>query len=106
MIDEEEIKMSRFLEIDKNSSWFSGHFPDNPILPGIAQLKMIVDLISSACNKNLYMTGLSRVKFRKIIGPGDRLNINVSCANQNNQYTFRITSGSENVCSGKIFFSN
>jgi 3-hydroxyacyl-[acyl-carrier-protein] dehydratase len=90
---------------DGNSPWFSGHFPNNPILPGIAQLKMVADLIAKPTEGSLRVTGLSRVKFRKIVRPGEQLDIQVTCDNKEHHYMFRITSGDEDVCSGKIDFT-
>lgn len=88
-----------------HSPWFSGHFPDDPVLPGIAQLKMVVDLITKTGEKNLRMTGLGRVKFRKIVRPEELLDIHVTCGNKTDQYNFKITSGDEGVCSGCMYFS-
>lgn len=91
--------------IDGNSPWFSGHFPDNPILPGIAQLKMVADLISKSAKGNMYLTGVTRVKFRKIVRPGEVLDIHVTSGNKKDQYIFKITSGDQDVCSGWMFFT-
>lgn len=88
-----------------DSPWFSGHFPGNPILPGIAQLGMVADCIAEARGNTLSMTGLSRVKFRKIVRPGELLDIHATCDNKKNQYAFRITSGDEDVCSGIMRFA-
>lgn len=87
------------------SPWFSGHFPGNPILPGVAQLKMVADLLAAA-GKNLGRpVGLSRVKFRKIIKPGELLDIHLTIGKVERQYVFRITCGNEEVCSGMMFFA-
>ena len=91
------------MAIGEDDQWFSGHFPGNPILPGVAQLKLVVDLISRCAPNTLQVTGLSRVKFRKIITPGELLDIRVNCVKTDEQYTFQITSGSDDVCSGKVF---
>lgn len=70
--------MQTSVTVDADSQWFSGHFPDDPILPGIAQLELIVKLISEATGTPLKLTGMSRVKFRKIVRPGDLLDIQVA----------------------------
>lgn len=101
----EVTKITASVTADSNSSWFSGHFPNNPILPGIAQLKMVADLITRPERGNLSMTGLSRVKFRKLVKPGDRLDIQVTCESEDH-YMFKITSGNEDVCSGKMLFTH
>lgn len=66
---------------------------------------MVVGLISEATGTPLCLAGLSRVKFRKIVRPGDLLDIHVATGNKKDQYTFRITGGDEDVCSGSIFLS-
>lgn len=90
---------------EAESPWFSGHFPDNPILPGVAQLKMVADLVAAA-GKNLgRLVGLSRVKFRKIVRPGELLDIHLTIGKVERQYVFRITCGNEEACSGMMFFA-
>ncbi len=101
-----EINITASVTTDGNSPWFSGHFPDNPILPGIAQLKMVVDLLAKEFAGKLCVTGLSRVKFRKIVKPDEILDVHVTGSNTENQYIFRITSGNEDVCSGRMFFTH
>jgi 3-hydroxymyristoyl/3-hydroxydecanoyl-(acyl carrier protein) dehydratase len=90
---------------DHDSLWFSGHFPDNPILPGVAQLDMVADCIAAAKENTGPMTGLSRIKFRKIVRPGELLDIHATCDNKKDQYDFRITSRDEDVCSGIMRFA-
>ena len=87
---------------DEQSPWFSGHFPGDPILPGIAQLKMVTDVIGKALEKDLYLAGLTRIKFKKLIRPGVVLDIDAVTGKQKNSYSFRITSNQENVCSGTL----
>jgi 3-hydroxymyristoyl/3-hydroxydecanoyl-(acyl carrier protein) dehydratase len=105
----EQGKIVTSVTIDGNSPWFSGHFPGDPILPGIAQLKMVADLVVDLNAKsgagNLRMTSLSRVKFRKIVRPGELLDIQVTHGDKEDQYIFKITSGDEGVCSGWMFFT-
>ncbi len=61
--------------------WFlKGHFPDEPIVPGVIQCEILAqstcvllqDMISDCENgvRTLY-TGLNNVKFRKPVKPGD-----------------------------------
>ncbi len=90
---------------DGQSPWFAGHFPDNPILPGIAQLKMVADRIAASREDDVHMSALSRVKFKKIVRPGDVLDIYATIGTRKDQYAFRISSNNEDVCSGMMLFS-
>lgn len=87
---------------DPQSPWFSGHFPDDPILPGIAQLNMVTDTIAKVLDKKLALQSLARIKFRKIIRPGDILDIHAMAGKKENHYHFRITSKQQEVCSGRL----
>jgi acyl carrier protein len=88
-----------------DSPWFSGHFPGEPILPGIAQLNMTAEVISRARRENLCVKRLSRVKFKRRVQPGERLEIHASTTDTANLYTFRITSEAQEVCSGMILLA-
>jgi len=87
---------------DKQSPWFAGHFPNDPILPGIAQIHMVTETIAKVLQKDLSLRSLTRIKFKKIIRPGDVLDIHATAGKKDNQYSFRITSKEENVCSGRL----
>lgn len=86
--------------VNGDSPWFDGHFPDSPILPGIAQLKMVADVIGKSRHQSLWVTRLHRVKFKRIVKPGEPLEIYVKGID--NQYSFRITHNAEDVCSGMM----
>lgn len=92
------------VRVDADSPWFRGHFPDAPILPGVAQLHMVAELIARAANQKLSLQRLSRVKFKKPVGPGAVLTIHVHPADDN-RYPFQIRHQDQDVCSGTMSFA-
>jgi len=68
-----------------NEPFFNGHFPANPIMPGvlivesIAQTGGILFLIEipDRDNKLMVLTGVEDAKFRRKVVPGDQLRIEV-----------------------------
>jgi len=68
-----------------NEPFFQGHFPNNPIMPGVLILEAMgqvggVLLLNSFENpeaKLVYFTGMDNVKFRRPVMPGDQLYIRV-----------------------------
>ena len=83
------------------SPWFSGHFPGEPILPGVAMLGMVFDAIKQACGKNIKISGVKRVKFKQIIKPGDKIQIIArEKSDDNSLYTFQIMVDSQIACNG------
>lgn len=107
MLDKEEIKhiipqREPFLMIDKVESfepgqsaiayknvnseewYFKGHFPGNPIMPGVLITEALaqtgaVAILSMEENKgkNALFGGIDKMKFKKMVVPGDRLKLEV-----------------------------
>ncbi len=88
--------------VDANSPWFAGHFPDEPILPGIAQLNIVTECIEKVLQKDLFLQKLTRIKFKQLIRPGDVLDIHAVIGKDENSYTFYIQNNEKEVCSGRL----
>ncbi len=107
MLDKEEIKniipqREPFLMIDEVSEYvpgesctaykyvnedewyFKGHFPGNPVMPGVLICESLaqagaVAILSMEENKgkNALFGGIDKMKFKKIVKPGDKLKLEV-----------------------------
>jgi 3-hydroxymyristoyl/3-hydroxydecanoyl-(acyl carrier protein) dehydratase len=89
------------VHIDAASPWFRGHFPGRPVLPGIAQMGMVFDLIQQDFNQPVRLTAVSRVRFKQLILPDDRIRIEVTPkANKTGMYAFRILKENELISNG------
>jgi 3-hydroxymyristoyl/3-hydroxydecanoyl-(acyl carrier protein) dehydratases len=57
--------------------FLQGHFPDNPIVPGVIQLEMMAQtcgvLMSAETATQTLFTGIDKVRFRQKVSPGDTL---------------------------------
>lgn len=63
---------------------------------------MVLDLLARRGYGNIRLAGLSRVKFRRLVRPGEILEIAVISGADDNRLSFTITCGDETVCSGKL----
>ena len=87
--------------IPAESIWFQGHFPGDPLLPGIAQLHLVMEAIQASLNGEIRLAGLKRVRFKRIIRPGDPIAIAADPVPDNpGLYRFQLTVEGENACSG------
>jgi 3-hydroxyacyl-[acyl-carrier-protein] dehydratase len=91
------------VRVAPESLWFSGHFPGDPVLPAIAQLGMVFDAVCKESGLPFRVTGFSRVKFKRIIRPGECLKILVlPKKDQEDVYAFRILVGDDVACTGSM----
>jgi 3-hydroxymyristoyl/3-hydroxydecanoyl-(acyl carrier protein) dehydratase len=83
--------------------WFEGHFPGMPILPGVAQLTLVKDLLNRALERSVTVRGVSRVRFKQMIRPDDTIAVNLTPTDTDAAtYGFRLFNGAELVCSGAM----
>ncbi len=57
------------VKLNPNHEVFKGHFPGNPVMPGVCMIQMIKELTERATGKTLFLTVASNIKFMAIINP-------------------------------------
>lgn len=96
LVDRVNIMMDKAIGIKNvtiNEPFFGGHFPKNPVMPGVlivesmAQTAAVFTLDNLMKNDkekkhNVYFMTIDNVKFRKMVLPGDTLKMEVSCIKQ------------------------
>ncbi len=82
----EENVIDCFKNVSANEDFFNGHFPGHPIMPGV----LIIEAMAQAAgilgfrmcgtereeNTVYYFAGADKVRFRRPVVPGDRLDLN------------------------------
>ncbi len=77
--------------VDSQSPWFQGHFPGNPVLPGVAQLIVVSQLIRYVHGNNIFIAGIRNVRFKRIVRPDTSLRVMIETSRKDEcRYTFRI----------------
>jgi UDP-3-O-[3-hydroxymyristoyl] N-acetylglucosamine deacetylase/3-hydroxyacyl-[acyl-carrier-protein] dehydratase len=77
-------ELSALKNVTINEPYFQGHYPGNPVMPGVMQIEamaqaagiLMLRRISSEGKTALFMS-CDKVKFRRAVRPGDQLVINV-----------------------------
>lgn len=75
--------------VNENEWYFKGHFPGNPIMPGVliteslAQTGAIAILsLEENKGKNALFGGIDKMRFKKTVVPGDKLKLEVKIIKQ------------------------
>lgn len=86
-----KVKATGLKNVTFNEPFFQGHFPDNPIMPGVliveamAQVSGILAFKSGAEGNAVYFMSIEKAKFRRPVVPGDQLRFEISILQQRNK---------------------
>lgn len=57
------------VDIDPGHKIFSGHFPGQPVLPGVCQIEMVKELLAEVTGKPMKLLSSSNIKYIEIVDP-------------------------------------
>ena len=80
--DYDDMTVTGYKNVTINEPFFNGHFPDDPVMPGVMILESMgqvtsvllgIKLGKEQKNKIAFLTGIDKARFRKPVRPGDKL---------------------------------
>lgn len=95
--------IEKSLIIDPSHPSLPGHFPGNPIVPGVVILEEILDLIGQSLNQPLMLANVPSVKFHSPLRPSESLQLNFDILPEH-LITFSCQVGSRRIASGQFLF--
>lgn len=82
---------------------FKGHFPGNPILPGIFQIEMVKYSLEKSLGLYLRVLSVKKTKFSNLIHPGKTVHINImTTIKETRQFEVKATLRVGDLIAGKI----
>ena len=101
--------------VTMNEAHFMGHFPNEPIMPGVLLIEAMAQVGGIAMlypaenrGKIAYFTGIDKVKFRKPVVPGDQLVMEIEMTSFRRNFcklvgkAYKNNLGGELVCEGEF----
>ncbi|MEE9910202.1 MAG: hypothetical protein K4571_00630 [Deltaproteobacteria bacterium] len=94
------------VRVPQDCIWFTGHFPGEPILPGIALVYTVYEAILRTAQKRgeaVSISSLKRVRFTGPVRPGEAFLLNLTGEDRNTEilFNFKVIVHDKVICSGQ-----
>jgi 3-hydroxyacyl-[acyl-carrier-protein] dehydratase len=101
--------------ISGDEAWLAGHFPGNPVVPGVLQLEALAQTGAIAlladdryAGKLPLFGGVEAVRFRRVVKPGDAVELDVTLERLSSRGGWgrgRASVDGKTTCEGRLFFA-
>lgn len=88
------------LRLQPELRWFEGHFPNQPILPGVAQLHIAAVLAERTWGTAFEGREMSRIKFKRVMQPEER--VSLTLRKDNSRLDFKYICDGDVAASGTV----
>src|SRR3984957_3965802 len=109
------VRVKGYKNITFNEPVFQGHFPGNPLFPGVYMIEAMAQLGGAVVlepgefsRKIPYLAGIDKAKFRRPVVPGDRLDMEVTLVRQKRSIIWvraEAKVDDQLACSAELMFS-
>jgi 3-hydroxyacyl-[acyl-carrier-protein] dehydratase len=95
--------------------WFAGHFPGNPVMPGVLIVEALAQAASVAAasgggagGKIGLFAGIDKVRFKRVVKPGDTMVLEATITSVHGpvgRATVKATVDGQLACRGELMFA-
>ena len=89
-------------EVPDDLVYLEGHFPVQPIVPGVVQIAWAIALGSALLGSEPEIERIEALKFREVLGPGVRFRLRVELAAARGQLRFQLCNDESEFSSGRL----
>ncbi len=82
------------IKLNANHEIFEGHFPGNPIMPGVCMMQIIKEITEKVLDKNLFLQTSTNIKFMAKINPNVNPDLSIQIAYSEEEGILKIKNSS------------
>ena len=87
--ESEKTTLRALVSINKTHKIFEGHFPNQPVVPGVCMIQMIKEILENHLSEKLLLNSASNIKFLSVINPEihNKLNVEITYTTTDNSFS-------------------
>jgi acyl-coenzyme A synthetase/AMP-(fatty) acid ligase/3-hydroxymyristoyl/3-hydroxydecanoyl-(acyl carrier protein) dehydratase len=93
------------LRVPMNLTYLNGHFPEIAVVPGVCQLKWVIEEIETFCQQCRPISSMEAVKFHELLTPGQEFCLEFAGKAETGRWSYRLFSGEQKISSGRLQFA-
>jgi len=97
-----EHEQSLDVVVGADCRFFEGHFPGRPILPAVAQLALVEELLRRTIGRTVRIVALDRLRMLQPVEPGERLSLRLRAGTDPTTARFEIDRGPTRISDGIV----
>ncbi len=85
-LKEEDHTIQAVISLNADHPIYEGHFPSNPVTPGVCQVQIVKEVISRLMGKPCFLVEAKNIKFLSMLTPEEKnVTLNLEYSEQDNQ---------------------
>jgi len=105
-VEKKDDALNVLLDVTEDVRWFSGHFPDKAVLPGVTQIHWAGELAKCIVAEPSTFRSMANVKFKKMIFPNDRVALTLSINDIKKTVSFTYKNKETTFSTGTVLFES
>ena len=92
-VNSENGKLTGVIKLNAAHTIFQGHFPGQPVVPGVCMMQIIREIMEVMSGKDLKLTAADSMKFLSVINPdqNSEVDVDISYAEHADHYVVNAT---------------
>lgn len=70
-INNNEGTIEATIQFNASHHIFNGHFPNNPVTPGVVQIQIVKELLEKSLKRTCFLKEVGRCKFMAVLNPNE-----------------------------------
>ena len=103
-VEEGDAAIRLKLFIPSTTKWFNGHFPEQPVLPGVVQVDWAIKLAKAVFPNRGKFSHITNLKFTSVVMPDTELTLALTVASAKASVSFHYFNTTESFSTGNIKF--